>query len=100
MAIAPIGAGSVTPAGSAVSQAPEAQPAKASFARVIENVLRDANTQQAQADRAVHDLAVGNTDNVHEVMLALVKAELSFRTVLEVRNRLTEAYQEIMRMQI
>ena len=43
---------------------------------------------------------MGQTDNLHSVMLAVAKADLSFRTILEVRNRLTDAFQEIMRMQV
>ena len=44
--------------------------------------------------------ALGRTDALHEVMLQVAQADLSFRFILEIRNRLTEAYQEIMKMQI
>jgi flagellar hook-basal body complex protein FliE len=70
------------------------------FAKVVDQLLGDASNQQAQADQAVRDLIMGRTDNLHSVMLAVAKADLSFRMILEVRNRLTEAFQEIMRMQV
>ena len=43
---------------------------------------------------------MGETDNLHSVMLQMAQADLAFRLVLEVRNRLTEAYQEVMKMQV
>jgi flagellar hook-basal body complex protein FliE len=67
---------------------------------MIDHLLAGANTQQVQADQAVRDLASGRADNIHNVMLAVAKADLSFHMILEIRNRLTEAYQEIMRMQV
>src|SRR5262245_55842689 len=70
------------------------------FGRLIGQVLDQASAQQLQADQAVRDLATGQTDNLHNVMLAVAKADLTFRMVLEIRNRLTEAMQEIMRMQV
>src|SRR5437870_1459815 len=70
------------------------------FAKIVEHLVSNASNQQAQADQAVRDLVTGRTDNLHSVMLAVAKADLSFRTILEVRNRLTDAFQEIMRMQV
>lgn len=58
------------------------------------------HSQQANADQAVQDLALGRTDSVHGVMLAVAKADLSFHLFLEIRNRLTEALQQIMQMQV
>ncbi len=69
-----------------------------SFAKTIANVIGDVNLNQQQADAALEGLATGKIDNVHDVVLAVAKADLSFRFLLEVRNRLTEAYQEISRM--
>lgn len=70
------------------------------FARVLGHYLGQASAQQTVADQAVLGLATGQTEEVHQVMLAVAKADLTFRTILEVRNRLTEAYQEVMRMQV
>ena len=45
-------------------------------------------------------MATGQTDNLHQVLLQMAQADLSFHLVLEIRNRLTEAYQEIMKMNV
>lgn len=78
---------------------PTAAP-EGAFTRVLTQYLGQASAQQAAATQAAIDLAMGKTEEVHQVMLEVAKADLAFRTVLEVRNRLTEAYQEIMRMQV
>ena len=99
MAIAPIGpAGWGLPAEGARSTQSPAVPS--TFGRVMDQWLGQANVAQVQADKAVQDLALGNTDSLHGVMLAVAKADLSFRMVLEIRNRLAEAFQEVMRMQV
>lgn len=100
MAIVPVGPGSLAPVGdgAALPQAQSAQ--KPPFIDVVEKLLGDVNSGQLQADQAVKELAMGQADNLHDVMLAVAKADLTFRTILEVRNRLTEAYQEVMRMQV
>jgi flagellar hook-basal body complex protein FliE len=70
------------------------------FGGMIERLLEGAGTQQLSANQAVRDLALGQTDSLHNVMLEVAKADLAFRLVLEIRNRLTEAYQQIMQMQV
>jgi flagellar hook-basal body complex protein FliE len=70
------------------------------FARIVEQVLEKTSAVQSQADQAVRDLAMGQTENVHNVLLAVAKADLTFRMVLEIRNRVSEALQEVMRMQV
>ena len=72
----------------------------AGFGKVIQRFIQDTNTQQLQADRSVELLATGQSDSVHGTMLALTKADLSLRLFMEVRNKVIEAYQEVMRMQL
>ncbi|TMG74310.1 MAG: flagellar hook-basal body complex protein FliE [Betaproteobacteria bacterium] len=52
------------------------------------------------ADDAVRRLAVGEPVNLHQVMVQLERAKLQFELVLQVRNKLLEAYQDLLRMQI
>ena len=100
MAIVPVGVGGPVPVGETAGLV-QTQPAgKTSFVDVVEKLLSEVNTGQLQADHAIHEIATGKADNLHDVMLAVAKADLTFRTILEVRNRLTEAYQEVMRMQV
>jgi len=70
------------------------------FGQLVGHVLQDVNQSQNQASDAVAQLAAGKTDNVHQVMIALGKAEISFNYMLEVRNRLIDAYKQVMQMQI
>lgn len=70
------------------------------FGEVMGKFLEDTNSQQLQADQAVQRLATGQSDSIPETMLALTKADLSFRVFMEVRNKVIEAYQEVMRMQM
>jgi flagellar hook-basal body complex protein FliE len=81
--------------------AAEAAPGgSAAFGRLVDDLLVGHATQHATADQAVQNLATGRADNLHEVSLAVAQADLSFRLLLELRNRATEAYQEVMRMQV
>ena len=67
---------------------------------MVNNLLADANAQQIQADTAVEQLVAGKSDSVHDVVLAVAKADLSFRAMTEVRNKLVTAYQDIMNMPV
>jgi flagellar hook-basal body complex protein FliE len=102
MAITPVGPGGTLPLGTGTSIAPAPAPAatQGGFDRVLGNLIDNVQGPQLAVDQAVRDLATGNADNVHKVMMAVAKAELSFKMLLEIRNRLTEAYQDIMRMQV
>lgn len=70
------------------------------FGKAIKNFIDDTNVQQLKADQSVELLATGQSDSVHETMLALTKADLSLRVFMEVRNKVIDAYQEVMRMQL
>jgi flagellar hook-basal body complex protein FliE len=70
------------------------------FGTVIQGLLEKANAPHVEADQALQQLVTGQTENVHDVVMSVVKADMSFRFILELRNRLTDAYQEVMRMQV
>lgn len=70
------------------------------FGKVIEKFIGDVNTQQINADAAVENLITGKTDNVQEVMLTMAQADLSFRMFMEVRNKVIDAYEQVMRQQL
>lgn len=77
-----------------------AQPSNGSFGNMLmESVMRtDASLQQA--GKAVADFAAGGTAPPHQVMLALEDARMSLELALQIRARLVEGYQELMRMQL
>jgi flagellar hook-basal body complex protein FliE len=71
-----------------------------SFSNLIESTIKETERLQSHADGMVKSFAQGEITDVHQVMLAMNRADLSFRMMLEVRNKLLDAYQEVMRMQV
>jgi flagellar hook-basal body complex protein FliE len=72
----------------------------ASFGQVLKDSLSQVNSLQHEADRAIQSLATGASGTLHDTMLAIQKAELSFKLMMQVRNKIVEAYQEVLRMQV
>jgi len=72
----------------------------AGFNKAVQRFIEETNKQQLLADQSVEMLATGQTDSIHETVLALTKADLSLRVFMEVRNKVIDAYQEVMRMQL
>ena len=68
------------------------------FGRILKESIEEVNRLQGEADKAIEDLATGETKNIHETMIAMEKAEVSFKLMLQVRNKILDAYQEVMRM--
>jgi flagellar hook-basal body complex protein FliE len=72
----------------------------ASFGTVISGMIQEVNANQQAADRAIQSLATGESKNLHEVMIAVEKSSVSFQFLAQVRSKVVEAYQEIMRMPV
>lgn len=70
------------------------------FARIIKDSIASVNARQVEADKAATGLATGEHNNIHEVMIKMEEAEISLRLMVQMRNKVVEAYQEIMRMQV
>ncbi len=75
-------------------------PASTDFKSILLNSLDQVNRLQNEADRSVERLLTGETDNVAEVLTAVNKAGIAFDLLMEIRNKLTEAYKEIQQMQV
>ena len=71
-----------------------------SINRTFEKLLQDVNQQQFNAEAKKIELLVTENKDIHGTMLALEKAELSMRLMLQIRNKLVSAYEEVMRMQV
>jgi len=69
-----------------------------SFAEALQSMLREVEQADAYASELKRRLLVGEPVELHEVLLATEKAHLAFQTLLAVRNKLLEAYQELTRM--
>ena len=70
------------------------------FVDHLKSTLRTTNDLQFSAKTAMEELATGRNGNIHETLLSMSKAETSFKMVMQVRNKVLNAYQEIMRMQM
>jgi flagellar hook-basal body complex protein FliE len=71
-----------------------------SFSDVLSKSIDEVSRLQQDASRAVEDLATGRTENVAGVMTAMEKSDLAFKTLLAIRSKLMEAYDEIKAIQI
>ncbi len=69
-----------------------------SFQNTLKELISNVNTQMKESDQLARDFATGKNNNIHEVMIASEKAGISMRFLLQIRNKLLDAYQEIMRM--
>lgn len=69
-----------------------------SFVERLKEAVGEVDATQRQADAAAQDFAAGRQDDIHGTMLALQRADIGFRFVANVRNRVIEAYREVMRM--
>ncbi|MCB0224104.1 MAG: flagellar hook-basal body complex protein FliE [Anaerolineae bacterium] len=70
------------------------------FSQILGNAINSLNQKENTANQAVASLAAGEDVELHQVMLAMQEADVSFRFALQIRNKIVDAYQEIMRMQV
>lgn len=71
-----------------------------SFQASLKSAVREVNDLQSQADKLATKMVTGDLDDVHQAMVAMQKASLALQFAVQVRNKVIEAYQEIMRMQV
>jgi len=70
------------------------------FAEQLKNAIAEVNDLQTQRESMVEQMVTGEATEVHDVMIAAKESQLAFELLLEIRNKLLESYQEIMRMQV
>lgn len=76
-----------------------AEPGKG-FGDVLKASMEKVNNFQKEADTAVKELVAGRNKNIHETMLIVERADTSLKLMMQVRNKVLDAYKEIMRMQV
>lgn len=74
-----------------------AQEAGQPFGSVLSESLKAVNNLQLKADNAIENMITGKNTNIHETMIAISKADLAFRMTMQIRNKVMDAYQEVMR---
>ena len=102
MAIEPIQAIAAEPtlAPLAAAQAGGATGPGGQFGQLVSQGLERVNTRLLGTQTDLQQLALGQVGSVHQVMIHLEEARLSFELMMQVRNRVLEAYQDVMRMQL
>ena len=93
------GVGPASPIGAPQEVAP-GQAASDSFGNLLNRFVGEVNSKQNAATEAVQSLQAGGDVSLHQAVIAMEEASVSFQLMVEVRNKLLESYQELMRMQI
>ena len=75
-------------------------PSGKSFIDVLKESIGEVNDLQKNADNMAADVASGKSKDLHETMLASTQAELSFNLMIQIRNKVLDAYQEVMRLPV
>jgi len=86
-----------------IGQPNEVAPGQApseSFGNLLGRMVAEVNAKQNVAADAVHALQSGGNVSLHQAVIAMEEASISFQLMVEVRNKLLESYQELMRMQV
>ncbi len=70
------------------------------FKDVLGSAIETVNDLQRNADRLAQELACGELEDVHQAMIAVEEVNVALQLTIQIRNKIVEAYQEIMRMQV
>jgi len=84
--------------GANLSSAGAAAPTEG-FGRMLDGLVATVDAKQAEAQAITKNVLLGNSDQLHQSVIAMQEAGVSFSLMVEVRNKLIESYQELMRMQ-
>jgi len=71
-----------------------------SFSNVLNEIVSDVDGLQKNAAKMTDKLLTGELEDVHQVMVAMEEASTSFKLLMEVRNKMVDAYREVMKMQV
>jgi len=82
------------------AKAPKGENIVSSFGEYLKNALDNVSNLELDAQKIAEDFAAGRTDNIHQVMIAAEKADVALQFTMQIRNKILDAYNEIMRMQI
>jgi flagellar hook-basal body complex protein FliE len=89
-----------SPQSKTISSISEGDDKGKSFSNMLTESIDKVNDLQKQADTAIDDLVIGNNKDIVQTMITMEKADISFRLMMQVRNKILQAYEEVMRMQV
>jgi flagellar hook-basal body complex protein FliE len=84
----------------APGQTGAAAPDPAGFDRMLDGLVSTVSAKEAQATDLTRKVLLGESDQIHQSVIAMQEASVAFSLMVEVRNKLVESYQELMRMQV
>ncbi len=73
---------------------------KSSFGQVLGGIIKEVDNLHKNAEKTTDKLITGELEDVHQVVVAMEEAETSFRLLMEIRNKMVDAYKEVMKMQV
>jgi flagellar hook-basal body complex protein FliE len=79
---------------------PQAAPHGEGFGQMLDGLVATVAAKQDAAAATTRDVLLGNSENLHQSVIAMQEASVAFSLMVEVRNKLVESYQELMRMQV
>ena len=89
-----------SPGGAIAGSKPEPQSGSLSFGQMLTDTISQVNRQQLEADASINNLVTGKHADIHQTMIAVEKASVSFELLMQIRNKVISAYDKIMRMPI
>jgi flagellar hook-basal body complex protein FliE len=84
----------------AVKNVNDIQKKEGDFSKVLKESINEVNKLQKEGDKAMSDIATGSVKDLHQAAIAIDKAEISMKLMLEVRNKALNAYKELSRTQM
>lgn len=94
------GFNAVSPATYSVIRPQEGETQEVSFSDYLNDAMNKVSDLQKASDAATEAFAAGKTDNIPQVMIAAEKADVTLQFTMQIRNKILDAYSEIMRIQI
>ncbi len=70
------------------------------FNSMLKSTIKQVTTAEQQGENAILDLQAGKAQNLHDVMIAVEKADISLRMLVQIRNKALEAYNEILKLNV
>jgi len=70
------------------------------FGNMFEKLISSVDAKESQAQAVTRDVLLGKNDQVHQSMIAMQEANVAFQLMVQVRNKVVESYQELMRMPV
>ena len=100
MNISPIQPSSIQPVGPIEIGGPDRASGGGEFRSVLEGAIDQVELSRSNANQSVQSFLSGEGDDLHSTVLAVQRADLEFEMLMQVRNKVVSAYQEVMRMQM